>query len=148
MMVSIGQLSQQTGISTEAIRYYERIALLPAAKRAANGYRQYDERDIERLQFIKRSRALDFTLNDIREILAFRERNEPPCQYVMTVMETQIEEIEQRIRDLEQLRTEIKTLHEVGQSLPEDVQMKTCVCHLIQTSGKNSRGDNVLRPKK
>ncbi|MDQ7026814.1 MAG: heavy metal-responsive transcriptional regulator [Anaerolineae bacterium] len=134
MMVSIGQLSQQTGISTETIRYYERIALLPPAKRAANGYRQYDERDIERLLFIKRSRALDFTLNDIREILAFRERNEPPCQYVMTVMETQIDEIEQRIHDLEQLRSEIKALHEAGQSLPDDVQMKTCVCHLIQTS--------------
>ncbi len=135
-MYSIGALSQQTGVSTETIRYYERIALLPPPHRANNKYRQYDDSDVERLQFIKRSRALDFGINEIKEILAFRERQEPPCQFVMDLMEERIGEIEQRIQDLERLRTEIKTLHEAGKQLPEDVQMKTCVCHLIQISGE------------
>jgi DNA-binding transcriptional MerR regulator len=135
-MYSIGQLSQQTGVSTETIRYYERIGLLVPPQRAENGYRQYDQPDVERLQFIRRSRALDFTLDEIGEILTFRERHEPPCTYVMSVMKDRIGEIEQRIQDLENLRDDITILYEAGKYLPEDDQMKTCVCHLIQISGK------------
>src|SRR5687768_4038878 len=128
-MVTIGDLSEQTGLSTQTIRYYERIRLLPEPHRAANGYRTYNEADVERLQFIQRARALDFSLEDIAEILAFRERNEPPCQYVMNTMNEQISEIQAHIHDLEQLRDELITLYEAGKQLPEDVQMRTCVCH-------------------
>lgn len=134
-MYSIGLLSQLTKVSNETIRYYERIDLLPTPQRANNGYR--DDTDIDRLQFIRRLRSLDFALEEIREILAFKERQEPPCRYVMSVMDKQIHEIEQRMQDLQKLQGEIKSLYEVGRNLPEDVQMKTCVCHLIQTSGDN-----------
>ena len=133
-MYTIGELSQQTDVSREAIRYYERIELLPEPQRFQNGYRQYKDEDVERLQFIRRSRSLDFGIEEIREILAFRERQEPPCQYVMDVMEKRVAEIEARIQDLVKLRDEIQVLHEVGRKLPEDVQMKACVCHLIATS--------------
>ena len=132
-MLKIGNLSEQTGVSTEAIRYYERIGLIPEPQRADNGYRVYTQSDVERLNFIRRARALDIALDEINEILAFRERNEPPCSHVMMVMERRIEEIENRIRDLQRVRDEIKRLHEAGKQLPEDVQMKACVCHLIQT---------------
>ena len=134
-MYTIGLLNQLTKVSTETIRYYERIELLPSAQRANNGYRQYDDTDVERLQFIRRLRTLDFSLEEIREILAFKERQEPPCQYVMNVMDKQIHEIEHRMQDLQKLQNEIKSLHETGKKLPEDVQMKICVCHLIQVSG-------------
>lgn len=133
-MLSIGELSARTGISTKTIRYYEEIGVLPPARRNhENGYRLYDEADVERLSFIRRTRALDFALEDIAEILAFRDRDEPPCRYVMALMETQIVHISARIRDLERIRDELIGLHEAGQSLPEDVQMRACVCHLIQT---------------
>ncbi|PJF39116.1 MAG: heavy metal-responsive transcriptional regulator, partial [Phototrophicales bacterium] len=132
-MYSIGDLSQQTGVSSKTIRFYEQIELLPPARRAPNGYRQYDERDVERLQFVRRARALDFAIDEIKEILDFRERNEPPCRYVMDVMQERMIEIEQRIRDLEKLRDELRSLHRAGKQLPEDVQMRDCVCHLIQT---------------
>lgn len=134
-MVSIGVLSQLTNVSSETIRYYERIDLLPPAQRANNGYRQYDDVDVERLQFIRRLRSLDFALEEIREILAFKERQEPSCQYVMNVMDKQIHEIEQRMQDLQKLQGEIQSLYDAGKKLPEDVQMKACVCHLIQVSG-------------
>lgn len=130
-MYSIGQVSQKTGISPETIRYYERIALLPSPHRADNGYRQYDDADMERLEFIRRSRALDFALDEIQEILTFRERNEPPCQYVMGVMAEHLAEIEIRIADLKKLRDDMQNLYDAGKHLPEDVQMKQCVCHLI-----------------
>lgn len=131
-MLQIGDLSKQTGVSTQSIRFYERIGLLPEPKRSTNGYRVYDTADAERLRFIQRARALDFSLDDIAEVLAFRERNEPPCRYVMAVMKEQIDEIQQRIRDLERLRDELTALYEMGKNLPEDVQMRACVCHFIQ----------------
>ncbi|MCC6613149.1 MAG: heavy metal-responsive transcriptional regulator [Anaerolineae bacterium] len=142
MMVSIGELSQQTGVSTQAIRYYEQIKLLPAPKRADNSYREYDDSDVERLQFVKRARQLDFALGDIAEILAFRDQNEPPCQYVMNVMAQQISAIEERVADLQRLRDELATLHRAGLTMPEDIEMKQCVCHLIKTGLSNEVGND------
>ena len=108
------------------------IGLLPPAQRGPNGYRVYAEADVERLRFVHRARILDFALDEIAEILAFRERNEPPCKYVMDLMHEQIGKVEERIRNLQQIRDELKALYEAGQQLPEDVQMRRCVCHLIQ----------------
>lgn len=131
-MYQIGEASNQTGLSRKTIRYYEEIGLVPPAKRMANGYRIFSEDDLDRLRFIRSARALDFPLEDIEEILAFRDRGEPPCSYVMTLMEEQIDGISQRIFELERLRQELRRLHARGQRLPEDVEMKTCICHAIQ----------------
>lgn len=136
-MLRIGDLSTLTGVPTKTIRYYESIGLLPMPQRSENGYRRYAKSDVDRLQFIRCARALDFTLDDIAEILAFQERNEPPCRYVMAVMKAQIDEIQQRIRDLEHLRDELTALYEMGKDLPEDVQMRGCVCHFIQVGVPN-----------
>jgi DNA-binding transcriptional MerR regulator len=131
-MFQIGELSQQAAVPEKTIRYYEEIGLLPPARRGANGYRLYDASDVERLRFIRRARTLDFALDDITEILAFRERDEPPCKYVMNVMHEQIDRVEERIRNLQQVRDELKALYDAGLQLPEDVQMRHCVCHLIE----------------
>jgi DNA-binding transcriptional MerR regulator len=131
-MFQIGELSKHADVPEKTIRYYEEIGLLPPARRSANSYRVYDEADVGRLRFIRRARALDIGLDEITEILAFRERNEPPCKYVMDLMREQIEKVEERIRNLQQIRDELKALYEAGQKLPEDVQMRACVCHLIK----------------
>jgi DNA-binding transcriptional MerR regulator len=125
-MYQIGELSAQTDVPEKTIRYYEEISLLPPAKRSANGYRVYSEADVERLRFIRRARILDIALDEIVEILAFRERNEPPCRYVMDLMHQQIDKVEERIRNLQQIRDELKALYKAGS------QMRECVCHLIQ----------------
>ena len=135
MMFSINEASRKSGVSTQTIRYYERIKLLPPAKRAENGYRIYDDADVERLQFIRRARALDFALNEITEILALRDHHEAPCRYVLDVMQQRIGEIEKRIEEMQRLKDEVNTLYEIGRHLPEDVEMRRCVCHLIQISG-------------
>ena len=141
-MFSIGEISHQTGVSTQTIRYYERIALLPEPRRAANDYRVYDEADIDRLQFVTRARQLDFSLNEIAEILAFRERNEAPCSVVMDVMAQQIDEINRRIADFIRLREELAGLHRIGLTMPEDIEMKHCVCHLIKSGLPDEEIDN------
>lgn len=141
-MYSIGELSNHTGVSTQTIRYYEKIGLLQDPMRASNGYRQYDDSDIERLKFITRARQLDFSLDDVDEILALKERREAPCRYVMDLMEQQMRAIEQRISDLRQLHNELHQLHEIGLDMPEDVEMKKCICHVIQTTTQEELIEN------
>lgn len=141
-MFSISQLSQRTGVTPQTIRYYERIALLPQARRAKNSYRVYDDADIEQLQFITRARQLDFSLGEIAEILALRERNEAPCAVVLAVMAQQMDEIERRIASLSRLREELAQLYHVGLTLPEDDEMQNCVCRLIQSSSLTKEIDN------
>ena len=137
-MFQIGELSAKTGVSPKTIRYYEQAGLLPPAKRGDNGYRLYDETDAERLEFIRSARALDFALDEVAEVLAFRDRGTPPCQYVMRVIHDRIGVIQERIRNLELLSDELAALYDAGQALPEDAQMRTCVCHLIQTDASHS----------
>ncbi|MBS4015791.1 MAG: MerR family DNA-binding transcriptional regulator, partial [Candidatus Latescibacteria bacterium] len=64
--MKILELSQKTGISAKAIRYYEQIGILPPPLRAVNGYRQYSQPDIERLQLVAGARRLDLPLDEIR----------------------------------------------------------------------------------
>lgn len=140
-MFRIGKLSDQTSVPVKTIRYYEDIGLLTPAKRSKNRYRQYDQKDVERLRFVKSARALGFSLPEIARILVVRDRSEPPCGHVMELIRNHIADIETRIRELEQLRDELMRLHEAGQHLPHDVQMRSCVCHLIQI-GIDRRNDN------
>ena len=74
--IQIGELSRRTGCNIETIRYYERIALLPAPVRSAGRYRVYDTADVRRLAFIRRARELGFTLDEIRTLLALSENDE------------------------------------------------------------------------
>jgi DNA-binding transcriptional MerR regulator len=131
-MYSIGELSKRTSVSRESIRYYERVSLLPLPQRSDNGYRKYDQFDVERLQFVRHSRVLGFSIDEIREILAVREQERPPCQHVIKAIQKRIVEIETHIHDLERLRSDLNSLHEAGKHMPEDVQMKNCVCSLIR----------------
>lgn len=139
----IKELSDCTGVSRKTIRYYEQIGLVPPAKRNENRYRVYDNADMERLRFIKSARMLCFTLPEIAQILATRDRNEPPCGHVMTLLQVHMDDIAARILDLEELHQELSMLRETGQHLPEDVQMHVCVCHLIQFGIRRNKPDGT-----
>lgn len=129
----IRDLAQATGIPPKTIRYYESIGVLPSPARAANGYRRYIPADVARMRFVASARSLDFSLDDIREILAFRERREAPCRYVLDLLERKTAEIEQRIADLQALKRDLVHLRQQAEGLSvDDVDGKACVCHLIE----------------
>ena len=130
----IHELAQQTGVPAKTIRYYESIGLLPHPQRAANNYRQYTPTDIERLRFIAGLRSLDFSLNDIAEILAARDKGIAPCQRVLDSLVQRLAEIDRRIADLLALRDTLKQLHSEGAILPlDDVEGEHCICYLLKT---------------
>src|SRR5690606_19154066 len=109
--MQIKMLAERTGLSDSAIRYYESIGLLPPAERRANGYRDYDEDDIARLRLVAGARALDFSLDDIAEILALRDRREAPCRVVLSLLQEKEQEITRRIAELQRLKVELQELY-------------------------------------
>lgn len=110
MAVRIGELADRLGVTTKAIRFYERIGLLPDPPRTASGYRSYEEVDAERLVFIKTAQRLGLSLDEIKEIIAFRDRGEQPCGYVADVLQRQVTDLDARIREMRALRDELRRL--------------------------------------
>lgn len=129
----IGDLARLVGVDAKTIRFYEESGVLPEPARLPNGYRAYHEDDAARLRFVRGARAMGFTLADIREIMAFRDRGEAPCRYVIDLLGEKMTEIDRRIEELQALRAELESLNAAAAQLPtDDIDMKNCVCELIQ----------------
>jgi DNA-binding transcriptional MerR regulator len=128
----IGSIARELGINPKTIRYYEEINLIPQAQRTETGYRVYAQADIDRIAFILRARELDFSLDDIGEILALREDGEAPCLYVTELVQKQLAVIDAKITALNQLRYELEEVQQQAQIISVDVMDKECVCHLIE----------------
>ncbi len=130
--MQIRELSHQTGLSAKTIRYYEAIGVLPPPERLPNGYRIYSIIDVQRLRLVAGARRLDLSLEEIKEILAMRERGEAPCKTLLTRLQEKADEIAGRIRELRHLEADLRQLHALGLTFPtDDVVGKNCVCHLV-----------------
>jgi MerR family mercuric resistance operon transcriptional regulator len=101
--LTIGALSEQTEVNIETIRYYERIGILPNPPRSAGGHRLYANEHTQRLVFIRRSRQLGFSLDQVRELLGLSHGRRMACAKVKTITEQHIADIRRRVRDLQRL---------------------------------------------
>ena len=106
--LSIGQLAQQAGVAIDTVRYYERNALLAPAGRLASGYRRYGATELKRLRFIRRAKALGFSLDDIRDLLTLSDERD--VAQVKRAAQRKLGDIEQRIAELERIRAGLNTL--------------------------------------
>ena len=130
--MQIKELSDKTGLQDKTIRFYEEVGVLPPPKRLSNGYRDYGEADVERVKFVAGLRRLDFSLDDVSEILAMRDRREAPCRVVLDTLSANADEIAQRIAELSRLEKDLRQLYSLGLTFPiDDVDGKNCVCHLV-----------------
>lgn len=130
----IGEASRRSGVPAKTLRFYEDVGLLDAPDRSTSGYREYDEDVLERLAFIRSSQALGLSLGEIRSIIALRDEGEAPCGHVLELVQRRASEIDQTIRNLEVLKSELARLVERARRLdPADCDPSR-VCHLIGTS--------------
>ena len=130
--LKIQELSQATGVSAKTIRFYEESGVLPPPPRKPNGYREYDQTDVDRLRLVAGARRLDLSLDDIQEILAMRDRREAPCRTMLERLLSKADEVAERIAALQGLEAQLRDLHELGLKFPtDDVDGKNCVCHLV-----------------
>lgn len=121
MSVSIGGLSSQTGVVIETIRYYEKVGLLPAPGRTEGRHRVYEPAHIARLIFLRRSRELGFSLDEIRSLLKLVDGGHSSCSDVQEVTLAHLRDVTRKIADLKRLE---RTLTDVvslcrGGSVPE-----------------------------
>ena len=106
--LGIGQLAKRAGVAIDTVRYYERNHLLAPAGRLASGYRRYGVPELKRLRFIRRAKALGFTLEDIRGLLSLSD--EQDVAKVKRAAEAKLTDIEQRIAELLRIRKGLRTL--------------------------------------
>jgi Cd(II)/Pb(II)-responsive transcriptional regulator len=110
--VKIGELAKKTAIPVEAIRYYEKIGLLPEPDRDNSGYRSYRNAHLERLLFIKRCRNLDMAQDEIRELIRLAEQPEADCSEVDALLARHLNHVRERLKELASLEETLEQLQE------------------------------------
>lgn len=107
---TIGYLASATNTKVETIRYYERIALLPAPQRTSGNYRSYSAAHLGRLSFIRRARDLGFSIEQVRDLLGLSDQRERSCEAVDVIARDHLTEVERKIADLQSLRKELDSI--------------------------------------
>ncbi|TFW33363.1 Cu(I)-responsive transcriptional regulator [Massilia horti] len=108
--LNIGDAAKASGVSTKMIRHYESIGLIDAARRTDSGYRLYSEQDVQVLQFIHRGRALGFSLEQIRELLALWQDKGRASADVRALARSHIEELNRKIAEMEAMKRTLEKL--------------------------------------
>ncbi|MCK5165784.1 MAG: Cu(I)-responsive transcriptional regulator [Rhodospirillaceae bacterium] len=108
--MNIGSASKMSGITAKTIRYYEQVGLIPPAGRAANGYRDYDKKDVQVLRFIKRSRSLGFSVEEVSNLLDLWLNGGRASADVKSIATKHIAEIEEKIIEMQSIVGTLKNL--------------------------------------
>lgn len=106
----IGEAAQATRVSAKMIRHYERVGLLPAARRTDAGYRQYGEKDLATLRFIRHSRDLGFSIEQIRALLGLWQDRQRPSRQVKALAQAHIAELESKLSELQAMKATLEHL--------------------------------------
>lgn len=108
--MQIGQLAQHAGVPIDTVRYYERQGILPPPERQASGYRRYSPDDVSRLRFVRRAKALGFSLAEVRELLALSGRPAEDMAGLKAAAGEKLADVAQKIAELERVRDGLETV--------------------------------------
>jgi len=106
----IGDITRTTGLTADTLRYYEKIGLLAPVGRNTSGMRLYDRRDLSRLRFIQRAKAMKFSLREIAQLLEMREDPQYVRAEVRELTQSKLQQVEEQIQALNTLRRELTLL--------------------------------------
>lgn len=116
--MKIGEIARRTGLKIETVRFYEAEGLVPAPIRSGGNYRLYDRSHLDRLSFIKRSRDLGFTLNQVRALLRLADDPRGSCAEADQIAAVHIAEIDRKLADLSALRGKLPAGVELAPPAP------------------------------
>lgn len=145
----IGEVAEQTGFSTHAIRYYEKMGLLKRPVRSEGGFRKYPGSVIEQLRFVKKAQALGLTLAEMKQIMRERQQGlSRCCSYVAKLLNRKSEELETKIKELQTMKRSLRVLVESWIPLGDAKARKFAVCPQIEIDRKKGKGGKRHAKKK
>jgi DNA-binding transcriptional MerR regulator len=135
--MQIGIAAKKVGLSVDAIRFYERNALLRRAPRTEGGFRQYGEDDVETLGFIRRVQSLGFKLSEIRSLLNLRGSRLQPCAPVRRKLQEKLADVRQKLADLQKLEGELQV---ALRSCDKELRKQNAHCPILRETAKSKPG--------
>jgi len=133
--LTIGKLAEITDVSAETLRYYEKLKLISADSRSAAGYRLYNPDAVRVVRFIRGAKELNFTLDEIRQLLALKSSDKATCAEILKHTETKIKQAETRILELKEIR---KVLKQLAEQCPADNSPLDC-CPILEHINRKSK---------
>lgn len=127
----IGRVAKKIGVTPDAIRFYERNALLPRPPRSAGGFREFADADVETLGFIRRVQRLGFTLKEVRELLQLRQRLQS-CAPVRRRLEQKLRDVHRKLEDLRRLEHDLRA---AVRGCGEKLRRHSARCPLLAGTG-------------
>lgn len=126
------EMAKRLEVTVDTVRFYTRIKILKPIKNKANGYRVYSEQDFQRLRFVLCARQLGFSVEDIKQILAYADKKKSPCPVVRRLIDQRLLETEQRFEETLLLRDRMKRASLEWTQKPDKVPTGKMICHLIE----------------
>lgn len=108
--MNIGEIAKLSELPTKTVRYYADVGLVKAVGRSASGYRTYDEKTLRKLIFVRRSRAMGFSIEECRKLLGLYEDQSRASVEVRTIAKQHLVEIDKKLEDLKKLQKELSLL--------------------------------------
>ena len=108
--MNIGQASKASGVTAKMIRYYDEIGLVQPASRTDSNYREYDERKLNELRFIKRARSLGFSMEEITQLLSLWRDRERPSRDVKAIADRHLADLDARIAEMQAMANTLRHL--------------------------------------
>jgi MerR family transcriptional regulator, copper efflux regulator len=137
--MQIGAIAKRIGLSVDAIRFYERNALLPRPPRTTGGFRQYGEDDVETLAFIRRVQGLGFKLSEIKGLLNLRGTRVQPCAPVRRRLEEKLVEVRRKLAGLQNLERELRS---ALQSCNKELRKRSTHCPILREAPRRKPGSD------
>jgi Cu(I)-responsive transcriptional regulator len=109
-IMNIGDAAKASGVSAKMIRHYESVGLFPEAQRTEGGYRQYTGKDVHTLRFIRQSRDLGFSIEQIRELLGLWQNRRRPSRQVKALAQAHIQELEEKVKEIQAMKAALEHL--------------------------------------
>ena len=108
--MNIGDAAKASGVSAKMIRHYESVGLFPEAARTESGYRQYTAKEVSTLRFIRQSRDLGFSIEQIRALLGLWQDRKRPSRQVRALAQAHIEELDEKLKELQSMKATLEHL--------------------------------------
>lgn len=114
--LSISELAESAGVTSRTLRHWERLGLLPKATRTQNGYRVFDPKVVQYIDFIQRAKTVGFTLGEAKRVLELAGKGTNPCPEVVKWIDHKVAQVEEQIESLKALQKRLKKLRHICSS--------------------------------